>query len=1014
MKFQIVILIIIFHSSLLNSQNNSKDSISIYNHYQTGIEYERSYIYDTAALYFEEAASLYENQKMWVECVKSLNRSIKMRYKEQQIDNALQNIEKGFSIANKYFSNTNADELNEMVNLVRFKGVLYKNFSNHDKALLYFNKSSEYNLKLKKLDSLNYLINESKLLYGISIIYMLDRNKDLALSYLKKSLNIQKSLPFDPDFNLSIIYLNIGSVYKDYMDLESATQFYMKAKESNNNKYNNFQLIDSYINNQIGKILFDQERYIESLDYLQKSLYRKTKLFGSDHVNVADGNSAVAMAYLKNGNFDKAINHVNNALRTYIKLYGINASEVADAYLKLGELYYSKHEYITTNQYLNLALKIQTELFGEKHYLIAKTYNKLGDVYSKLNNQNEAINYYQQAIIANVIGFNDRNFLNNPDLDLKVFTNTDLLRSLQKKAEVLNMLYKTNKNKTENIISAFKTYKLSFELSNMIRQDHKSEEAKMIIGENNKPIYYKALDVAYEINDLSEDIDMSDVFDFMEAARNSTLYSMIHELEASRYSGIPESLLNKNNDLKKDLTYFKTQIEKSKLLSIEKDTAIIRQYEKRYFELFVKQDSIIGKIKEKYTTFNKKNSVAKLVSVEELQKELDSNVALIEYFTGDTSIYISIVTHEKYHIKKISIDSSLKDQTIKYYKTISKWGSKRLIANLSHKLYDKLIRPFEDLIVGKEKLIIIPDEYLFYIPFETLCRSTISEDEEILFSKLPYLIRDFDISYYFSATLWLKGKKKSNQNLMRKNQLNTFCAFAPVFTDDNHDILRPFSFLSDSTNRYVWRSITVDGKKFRPLPYTKKEVDTLTQLFQQKGMKAESFLFKEANEKNFKSTIKDFQFIHIATHGFSNNNDPNLSGLLFSQETNNSNNNKTYTINDIHNEDGILYSAEMYNLNINADLVVLSACETGIGKLRIGEGLIAMTRGFIYAGVPNTIFTLWKVSDSHTHGLMITLYEEILKGNSYSKSLQVAKLKMIHNETTAFPILWSGFLLIGQ
>ncbi len=118
------------------------------------------------------------------------------------------------------------------------------------------------------------------------------------------------------------------------------------------------------------------------------------------------------------------------------------------------------------------------------------------------------------------------------------------------------------------------------------------------------------------------------------------------------------------------------------------------------------------------------------------------------------------------------------------------------------------------------------------------------------------------------------------------------------------------------------------------------------------------------------------------------------------------------------NEDGILYSGEIYNLDINADLTVLSACETGLGEIKSGEGLIGLTRALLYAGTKNMVVSLWKVADESTSDLMIDFYTYLLESNEegmeYSKALQQAKLKMIDEKRYAHPFYWSPFILIGR
>ena len=144
--------------------------------------------------------------------------------------------------------------------------------------------------------------------------------------------------------------------------------------------------------------------------------------------------------------------------------------------------------------------------------------------------------------------------------------------------------------------------------------------------------------------------------------------------------------------------------------------------------------------------------------------------------------------------------------------------------------------------------------------------------------------------------------------------------------------------------------------------------------------------------------------MHFATHDFVNSGRPELSGLLLAQDT-------------TSGEHGVLYSGEIYNLKLNADLVVLSACETGLGKIQKGEGIIGLTRALLYAGAKNIIVSLWQVADESTSDLMVDFYKNSLvsKGQiSYSEALRNAKLKMISEGKYAHPIFWSPFILIGK
>ena len=165
----------------------------------------------------------------------------------------------------------------------------------------------------------------------------------------------------------------------------------------------------------------------------------------------------------------------------------------------------------------------------------------------------------------------------------------------------------------------------------------------------------------------------------------------------------------------------------------------------------------------------------------------------------------------------------------------------------------------------------------------------------------------------------------------------------------------------------------------------------------------EVLLKNEASEQALKKALgQDYRFVHLASHSFSNLRHPELSGLA------------CMSIEEEGVENGILFSGEIYDMKINSDLLVLSSCESGVGKVISGEGMLGLNRSFVHAGVPNVVFSLWKIYDKVTNEMMQSFYAEILKGASYSKALQKVKLQLLSRPETASPHFWSAFLLIGR
>jgi len=270
-----------------------------------------------------------------------------------------------------------------------------------------------------------------------------------------------------------------------------------------------------------------------------------------------------------------------------------------------------------------------------------------------------------------------------------------------------------------------------------------------------------------------------------------------------------------------------------------------------------------------------------------------------------------------------------------------------------------------------------------------------------------YLVKVHNISYHYSNTLYCQ--------ILQENKTETsaggFIGFAPVFSSDrpNNQVTHRGASIFDSlnfNNYETLRSISIDGKTYNHLPYSEKEVSSIASLFEDRNQNATSYLFDQANEISFKNNIADYQYVHLATHGIVNEMNPNLSGIIFAQP-------EIDTGENAASDDGILFAGEMYNLDLNADLVVLSACETGLGRIVNGEGIMSMTRGFIYSGTPNILFSLWKVGDKNTYELMVNFYTDIIGGDTYSNALRKAKLRLIQNEATAFPANWAGFTLVG-
>ena len=186
------------------------------------------------------------------------------------------------------------------------------------------------------------------------------------------------------------------------------------------------------------------------------------------------------------------------------------------------------------------------------------------------------------------------------------------------------------------------------------------------------------------------------------------------------------------------------------------------------------------------------------------------------------------------------------------------------------------------------------------------------------------------------------------------------------------------------------------------LPYSGLEIQNIAKLFP--TAQADIYIRREANEEKVKEKdrLRGYKYVHFATHGLINERKPDFSSIVLTQD-------------DDRTEDGFLQAAEIFNLDMNADLVVLSACQTGLGKMVRGEGMIGLTRAFIYAGSRSVLVSLWSVSDVSTAKLMEKFYQNLIRGKQEkTEALRQAQLHMIANEESSHPFYWAAFVLIGD
>ena len=832
-----------------------------------------------------------------------------------------------------------------MVNIYNSKGTLFYNLGNYDDAFKFYNKTLEIS---------------------------------------RKRFGDENSLTGKGFHNVGLIYYRWGDIGKAREYFEKALSIWLKALGPKN------QLI-AYCYTNIANILYAKGDIKEAVKYDEKALRIWKDHLGENHPFVAYSYNNLSSSYQYLGKFKKALSLARKSL-TIRLLHRDENRSLAESLENVGSIFTDMKQYDSAYIYLTKSRILLGQAKFKNHLMIALCYAGFAKLSLKQNMYSKAINYYDSALTItypNILSANSPDEVNYKEIP----RNKIFVTALSEKAGAYYKRYLKLTHNTGDLLSSLLNYQIASRVFEYSRSEYLRDESKFLLSEKMSTVNGKGMETAFLLYKITHSNNYKNIaFEFAERNKARILFESINESEVENYSNIPDSLLMQEKSIKSRIAFYVTKLQDAKE---ENDSGLIAENENKIFEIQEKYDLLKRTFEKEYPEYHELKYSKNIVKVSTLQNELKKDQALLEYYIFKNELYVFTIRKNNFYLTKIKLKHPINDLVKSFRSSLSNLNFKVYLKD-SYDLYNVLIKPSRLYLNDVSKIYIIPDGILNYLPFETLLSQKIKQQTPD-FSTLPYLIKKYDISYHFSATLLSQIKLHTQVN---KN--NRFIGIAPVFDDTKDEGNRIKNLInSPIISQNKRRSITVNKKAYSALPETEKEVREIAKLFLSKHKQAEYYLRDNAKEGLLKSDkINQYSFIHLATHGFINETKPKLSGILFTKEE--------------KKEDGILYANEIYNLNLNADLVVLSACESGLGKIVKGEGIIGLTRGFIYSGARNIVVSLWQVADKSTSELMIEFYKNILSGKSYSSSLREAKLKLIKDGTYSYPLEWSPFVLVGH
>lgn len=809
-----------------------------------------------------------------------------------------------------------------------------------------------------------------------------------AMVYYEKAVTIFKAKYGPRDPMVGKIFTNQGIIYSRYGDYNKALQYFNQALAIYEDNESNAEDIASTWNN-IGNVYFQLKDYNQGLVYYSKSVSKREQ---NASIFQSRSYSNIALCYCELGQFENARKYHQLSVDYLIQYYGKDHYLLASEYLNYGKFLIKTGENIRGLDLFLQAYNVNKSNYGEKHPDVSKSLSFIGDFYKNEGEFRIALDYYQRSLFSGVSDFNGKyNIYSNPTVGQRILSKNELLNTLHKKAIAFRDYYTSVTRDPKDLRMSLETFEVAFDLMDKIRIGHLTQESKLELAKNQRTLFRDAIQTACDAyRETGSEDYQSLAFQFAERGKAAMLYDFIRENDAKHFAHIPDSLIQAEHKMKEDIAVYQRLIDDETLKPVaERENSLLAHWEEMLFDLQDRQSKLIQHFNVQYPKYYQYKYVNRIQPVDEIQAILDEKDALIEYFLDDDKLYTFYVAKDKMQITEQLVDSSFyhfvdalpNNQSLdEILNNASVTYSKYVTA--SHQLYRLLLQPFEADFAGKD-LIIIPDGILGYVSFESLLTDEASA-ATIDYKNLPYLLRTNTINYGYSSTLYLHSLRDEDPGRTKENLL----AFAPVYFEKDR-------LGGDQQNVGLFRT---RGESLIDLPATLQEVKSIKKI-----LGGDVYLNESATVARFREIASDYRILHIATHSIVDNINPLRSRLVFSPVT--------------EEQDGAcLRYNDLFNLDLNAEMAVLSACNTGYGQNSEGEGIIALSRGFMYSGVPSLVISLWSVEDESTALIMKNFYKYIKEGFSKDEALRRSKLDFLSTSNSIYssPHFWSGFINIGN
>ncbi|MFK8101382.1 MAG: CHAT domain-containing protein [Saprospiraceae bacterium] len=771
------------------------------------------------------------------------------------------------------------------------------------------------------------------------------------------------------DNNLLIqCYTNIGTLLQQKGSYRPALDYYHKAETLGKvlNKLDAYVYL-AYVYQILGEAQLAKKYTIKFIDYLKAKFESNPEKKRNDKLIHAYYN--LYEANFTAQKYEEALVNLNESLKYHLK----KDPFLPYTYKRFGKLHTATKDYNQAIRYFERSLKLmKKEKEVANHFEYANPLSYIGDVHFAQKNYKKALAQYQLAITNIVLGFKNLDYRKNPKLS-QVDFKKELLALLGKKANCFYQLTLLGDREEDFAQLMESTNGVAMNLLDSISLDYTVDADKQFLLEQSYAIYEIGIDLAMHQGNVDR------AFMLSEQSKAMVLSEGINRKRAQLLANIDDDKRAKLQKIEKEISTCNIKMQKAS------DEATIAQLRDEKFALTRAYQNIIEQIEtnESFQAALANKHDFDLVEIKAALKK--RGMGILEFFEGEQCIFA-------FYLDPVTED--LRAEKIPKTESLS-LALKTIVPNLLHRadelylqqaslIYDKLLAP----LWGKrlpERLVIIPDGILGSIPYNVLLTEKVGIDAVEDFANLPYLFYQTSLSMAFSAATLLNH----DLQLESEQQQAQLIAYAPSFRATGQQEQRAALFA------------TADRASLMDLVFNKAEVNAL-----EKNFICEKVMNEEATKLHFLEHAVGYRNAHIAAHAQVNIDNSDMSFIAFSNVLDTTDQHYKLTVD------------ELYGLHLPMNMIVLSACETGVGKAVKGEGIISIARGFAYAGVRSIVTTLWNVNDLSTSILVGHFYERLDQRAPKDIALQNSMQDYLQNPeidlTRKHPKYWAAFTVIGN